>query len=285
MGRGYFLKNIINLLIIILLVVVLISNVFVLQKVYEVDQEVAYLKSNISSIKSDVLSSVNNLKNDFTEQNRWITPVEMSLGEKKENLQQVNLNWQVKDYTQGDQVYFYYRKVGSNNFKKVLAKNMAGSMFGVTIEVALNFTPEIFITEKYSNHFPQDNNKIIEENSRSSLVYEYYVEVQNGNSIRASEKESLDLSKLKYAEFSRINVNVAYIDETKYSFTVYEEMYNRSCNKLENVYIKNMDGIKEKFSKRDSIFTKTIDLEKSPEKIELILEYDTGKTITKEISL
>lgn len=77
------MKNIINLLIIILLVVVLISNVFVLQKVYEVDQEVAYLKSNISSIKSDVLSSVNNLKNDFTEQNRWITPVEMSLGEKK----------------------------------------------------------------------------------------------------------------------------------------------------------------------------------------------------------
>ncbi|MTI80864.1 MAG: hypothetical protein FH758_08270 [Firmicutes bacterium] len=294
---------------IVVLVILLISNVIILQQINGVKEDIQHLRGDINSTRSWVQNSVNgvtnsvrNMVSDIEKEKRWITPVEVSLGEKNRNKQEVNLSWQIKDYTQGSEVYFYYRNTNSDTFQKISAKNIAGSTFAVDIELALDLKPEIRINKEYPSEISTNEKAIKAERIKeekfkeakmralSSYSYEYYVEVHTGDNIRASEQKRLNLEKLKYIEFSRVQVNITYVDEAKYSFTVYEEMYGTSSNKLEKIFIKGIDSngnsFKEQFAPRDkTVFTKTIDLGASPQRAELILEYDTGKIISEEVDL
>lgn len=285
-----------NIIILFLLILVLISNTFVLFKINEVKEELMYLKDNVSSIKFDVRNSVNNVRNmvnDINEQTRWITPVKVSLGEKRGNKQIVNLSWQVRDYTQNSQVNFYLRPGANNTFQKIPVENTGGSTFAVDIETLLDLEPEFtIITEHPSTSSQNETIGIEEKSSTASLVHEYYVEVREGKNIKSSEPATLNLgNKLRSREFAPIKLAIAYLSETKYSLTVFEEERGDNSNKLTKVSVNGIDDIGNSFNKEltkqdKAIFTTTIELgENTPQKIKLLLKYDTGKTISKELSL
>ncbi|MDW7685018.1 MAG: hypothetical protein SCK29_13000 [Bacillota bacterium] len=294
------MKNV-NQIVVLILGIVLISNLVVLQQVNQTNKDIVNLRVEIASIRNETQNSINtvgsmvrNAINDISEETRWVTPVEVSLGQEKQDKQEINLSWQIKDYTEGSQVYFYYRKADTSPFERVPAENIAGGSFRANIEVSLDFEPELMI-ESDSDIMPPTEReateaKIKEEKFKTQRVYDYYIEVQDGNSIKTSEQARFDLGKFRHLGFAWVRVNIARVDNDSYSFTVYEETsYDNIDNKLEEVFLK-QDGanrvplVKEITQQGRTIFIKTFNLDEPAYHADLILKYDTGKIITKKIN-
>jgi hypothetical protein len=228
----------------------------------------------------DELDEIRDMVGQIQEDQAWLSDIEIKAAEATEGKPVMTFSWQIKDYTEGSEVRFHYRKSGEEAFQQLTANTMSTGSFEVQLELEAETQPQWFIDTRYDGK----DNQIAGKVETNSYTLEYYISVDNGNRVISSSIERTNLQKI-ITIYSGIETNVEinknnlphrikfYWDEDKYRpEKVALEVYNGSSVVKEE--------LKTKDERNEVVWQPST---KSFSKLVAIVQYEDGKTFQKEI--
>lgn len=213
----------------VLLVISLVLNIYTASKLSGLTNKVNALwvsridKTALETVIRQGITDLQSLLRQIREEQRWVTPVKVEPGKRSKDKQKIKLSWQIKDYPQGAPVTFYYREPGAAKFKSLPATPVGGGHFQVELEMKCKLAPDWGISQVYKeNAVERSRESTVESVSKSncsSYVYDYYIALKDGNRIRSSEVETIDLGKVPMMLVAPLQVKLE-IDKYKDQFKV-----------------------------------------------------------------
>jgi hypothetical protein len=175
------------------LVISLILNFTLISKMNDLQYQVSNLSAAQFDIRTSVenqVSHIQNVLNDFTEEQSWISSIEMEVNTNEIEDGQANatFEWQVKELESGSEVVFNYAYGDSEDFKTVQAEELENGLFQVEVPVDLKLEPvwEIGTTISDSDKIQENIKKEMEEQMVENNL-KYFVSVSTGDKVKSSQ--------------------------------------------------------------------------------------------------
>lgn len=237
-----------NKLLSILVVLILITNFFLISEIEDLNNRIQTITNNYNSLQSginSVTSNVNQSLDRFTREQSWITPVRINNEKSKVDDEQglVVVNWQIKDYQEGSEVFFHYRESESEEFKTIPAESVDTGFFEVTLpfemkaephwELNVSWTTERGVSERVTEQ------KAREEIKQSVQTIRCYVSTKVGGMIRSSELSYLNYEYLANMKYEPVRGHIS-MNDNQYNIAIFED--NNTNNSFESLTVEFYNG-------------------------------------------
>jgi hypothetical protein len=278
-----------------ILVIVLIINIILLGKVGDLNSQIQRLRheyNNLQSSISSISSNVNSSLDRFTREQSWITPVHVDDGKTKVDGEKglAVLNWQIKDFVEGAEVVFHYRQNENGEFETVLVQNKGDGFFEVEIPFDIRVEPywEIRVSKRIVGG-TKTSAHMAEAPGPDYQSVSYYVSMKTGDVTRSSEIAHVDVAYLAKIKYETIVGHVD-INNDRYHISLVEP---HNGSRFQSVTVKLYNGVRliaekamEVRDVHDSRKTYGLDYvvdSKDVSRLVIHVEYEGGKTFEKEI--
>lgn len=206
-------------------VLVLIINMVLFVKIGDLNNQMENLSRNNTNLQSSLNSisdNVNQTLNQFTEEQSWISSVEVNDEKTIVGNEQgmAVLNWQIKDFQEGAEVVFHYRQTASEEFKDIPAVNKGAGFFEVNLPMQIKVEPfwDIHVVKLEKNGTRTSE---MSKPAEQAISYGYYVSMKTNGIIKSSEISKFDVSYLAKIKYEPIRGNIK-INNNKYSISLVE---------------------------------------------------------------
>jgi len=283
----------------VLISVLLVINWFTWSTIRETQQRIEWLQGNLNSLHSNITSEVSGvrhvvqqLKNDA----RWWTPAEVDFLDVDRDKAQVKISWSLREYKDGSQVMLNYQKPGEQEYTQIVPREESMGRFSVVLPVDVPREPVINLSvEKVRGHKNLAANTAVEEKSVSDTVNEnlmYYISVQDGDTIRTSETQSLNLKGLNYKLFSPLMVRVRLMDNGEITVSAHHDLMGNPRYDIEEIYLETRQGngnVLERWPldnekiPEEGIYHLNVTTTEDYETLYLVVKYSGGLKVEREI--
>lgn len=227
----------------VLLVIVLIINFMLFEKVGDLNNRIQNLSHSYNSLQSSlnsVSSNVNQTLNKFTREQSWITPIQTNYDKTKveDKLGFLVLNWQIKDFQEGSIVNFHYRQPDSEEFKIIESESVTTGLFEVSLPLELNSEPiwEVEVSRSGETGIAE---QVIHEKISPEQSLQYYVSMKTKDFVKSSEISHLNYGYLSSMKYEPVRGHII-ITRNDYIFSIFGD--NMANNGLESVTVKFYSG-------------------------------------------
>lgn len=221
----------------VIAVLVLIMNYVLMTKINDLDNQINVLSQNYHNLQANLNSVSGNMQNTlnhFTREQSWITPVLVDNEKSRMENEQLTavLNWQIKDYQEGAEVLFHYRKSDSGDFIMLPPEKKGVGFFEISLPIKEKAEPawELSVSEKEDsgtkNHIPRP--AIEEKVDSMNQAIEFYISMKINDITKSSDISYLDLAYLTGTKYDPIQGHVD-IKQNKCSISLYDN-YSGSHN-------------------------------------------------------
>lgn len=235
----------------ILIALLLVINIVLFVRVGELNGQIQSLRYNYGNIQSSIDSisgDVNSTLQQFTREQSWITPVRVD-----HNRTWVDgdagvalLNWQIKDFKEGAEVVFHYRRPDLEGFDETLAKDKGDGFFEAEMPFKANIEPlwEVNVSQTHSRgKIPSVSVSTASTAMAPDSGYrsvDYYVSMRSGDTIKSSEMTSFDVAYLANMKYDTI-VGHVHIHDEQYHISLFDSYGD---NRYESVTVSFYDDKK-----------------------------------------
>ena len=252
--------------------------------------ELGNLRYNISQDVSRVAAAVYEMREDA----RWWNLAGTSLEDYTLETAYFRVSWQIKDYRRGSTVVFYYRQGDDKDFTEITPEEGAGGFFSVLIPVKM---PQEPLWDMHVSYSTGRGGAIIEEKAERGYYmqetsYQYFFSVEDEGTLRSSDIQRLHVGDLWARLYNPLYGNVdVQEDGTIYIHLDEMRQYQEAAYQLEDVRLEVRQGgrLVETHSLRGNIKLGSVDATLDPleagQSLYIILDYSSGKTVEREISI
>ena len=206
-------KRLLRLLIILAVGMVLI-NLYSLGQVRSLKNDVNDLQGRLDASSGDLRAQINHLRSQLTrleEEKKLISRMDVAPQEVEGIISAVVFSWQVRDFQSGGNVNFHYRQAGSDGvFASVAAEQGEDLLFRA--EAPLKIEPSPFREIRRETAYAGSNARVEGvgpfEPGMDNAVYEYYVSINDGQKVTVTDRETIDLGKLRLYGLNPVEVFV-----------------------------------------------------------------------------
>lgn len=156
------------------------------------------------------LSSVRRALQELQEAAEWVTPVDITIGQRQGDIIPVAMDWQVKELTEGSTVTLYLKHEDDLDYTTYEASSTGGGGYRVILEYPYRIDPElkVGITHTYSKPGHKESIQAVPPIGYSENRYDYYISVSAGGQLRTTEVGSIDLGKVGGLEAGPMSMEV-----------------------------------------------------------------------------
>lgn len=237
----------------VIVVIILATNIVLIFRIGDLQNQIQNLSHNYNNLQSSinsVTSNVNQTLDRFTREQSWITPIQTNNEKTRVEDEQglLVLNWQIKDFQEGSEVNFHYRKSDTGEFSSISAESVNTGLFVVSLPVEIKSEPTWYINVSWSGESgvsQKVSRKTVDGVSRQHSLT-YYVSMKTDGFIKSSEVSYLNYEYLANMKYQPIRGNV-HIDDNNINITLHEEkMYKNAFESLTAEFYNNQGLIDEK---------------------------------------
>ncbi|MTI86200.1 MAG: hypothetical protein FH756_20480 [Firmicutes bacterium] len=239
--------------VIILIVVLLVTNLLTWSNIREMQQKVDWLQGNLNSMRSNVTNEVSGIrnvvqqmKNDAQAEARWWTPAEVEFLDINKDKSRVKLSWSLKEYREGSKVILNYQKPGEQEYTQAVPEEESKGRFALVLTVDVPQEPVINLRLEQAGEIKvQRAGTMVEEkiaHEANNLELNYYISVQDGETVRTSEKRSLNLNKLNYSLFNPLVVRVKLLNKGEIEAFAHHDLMGKPEYEVEEIYLESRNG-------------------------------------------
>ncbi len=290
-----------KILITFLVVVVILISWTNLNSTRDLENRMRQMQSEIGSLRSQVTHEVNRVSvvvQEMQAESRWWSPGQTEITEVGKDETEVKISWFLREYQEGSLVTFNYRKSGEGDFTPMEAQQGTDGYFYSTLPVEMEKEPAWHISishETNSNSRSSTVENVVEEKyaNFNQMRYEYYISVTKDDTTRTGEIRNVDVGDLSYSLFNSLYSHVALSQDRPVSVTLIEELYNRSYYQIEKVYLESRKGgrsvekwlveNKDPRHSNEKIYEVLAQPEKDYDSLHIVINYNEGVTVEKEI--
>lgn len=196
------------------------------QQVQMLQGELHGLRSQVSHEIGSIRGTVQSIRDDA----RWYTAPRVDITGVDREKALLKVSWNLREYTAGSGVTLNYR-YGKQAFKTIEAVEEANGLF--TAEFALGIPQEPVWSLSFSRAADRqaaaDRRQAavaVEEQhwgvGPSRMLLEYYITLQEGDTMRSSEQHVMDLEKLSYSLFNPLNLWVGWEKDGELHVILYQ---------------------------------------------------------------
>ncbi|OEF96351.1 hypothetical protein [Desulfuribacillus alkaliarsenatis] len=238
--------------IIILLVTVMALQLFTWNNTRGLETQIRNLQNQVQNIQSDVSHEVSNIRytvQQMREDANWWTNPDFQFETLDSGETVAIVSWQLKEYTEADEVYFNYSFGNDQSFTQIKADEIANGYFSVNIEIDVPKEPivDIYISRILNNGSRGTSNyqeEVMEEAKTVAFtensIMQYYVSLDDGQRMLTSDAGRFEMRDLQYKLFGYKNLIIRehrnvlsanmYLDRFGYQTVEY---------KIERAYLEN----------------------------------------------
>jgi hypothetical protein len=285
----------------VVIIAVLFINLLLLNKIDNLNDRIQNLSNDYRNLQVQVNSisgNVQNTLNQFTREQSWITPIQVNEQKTKfENEQGTAvLNWQIKDWREGSQVFFHYRLTAGEEFQEVPAESKGAGLFEVSLPLTINIEPywSLSVSKTVGLTTAKSESAVRVESAamraETDQALSYYVSLKTPDGLKSSEISSMDVGYLARAKYEPIEGHVR-IKDNQYDISIFKVGSGREDNKYASIRVKFYNGdniIAEKLLEEQQNPQYFARYEAGTQKISRLVvevQYIGGKTSRKEINL
>jgi hypothetical protein len=176
------------------LVISLILNFTLISKINDLQYQVNNLSATQFDIRHSVenqVSEIQNVLNDFTKEQSWISSIDMEVNTKNVVDGQANatFKWQVKEFESGSEVVFNYAYGNSEDFKTVQAEELQNGLFQADVPITVDLEPvwEIGVAMSDSDKQQEEVSKKEMEEKMAEHTLKYFVSVSTDDKVQSSQ--------------------------------------------------------------------------------------------------
>ncbi len=164
------------------------------------------------SLQSE-LASLRNALHDLKESTEWVTSIDIIIGERRDDLVPVFIDWQVKELPEDAIVTLYLKHADDLDYTAYEAFSTGGGGYRAVLELPYRLNPEVRISISYthSGSRPGSSEAIATAPRPAEYpedLYDYYIGMSGGGQIKTTEASSLDLGKVGSHEASPLSLEV-----------------------------------------------------------------------------
>ena len=196
---------------------------------------------NMRSSMSGEISRIEQQVNRIQEEERWWRKRSMDLEMMGEDRQRVTTEWQLRDYNEGEMVYFHYRLPGEENYQRIEMQEIETGLYRGTFEIEIAIEPLINI--HYSGSTAGPGNEAVEfrhQDEGEPEFMSYYLSTENEGHRRTTMEESLYFSNLRYELYPPVHMDIHYRGGNQPGYSLHLHMdhyYMDSRHALESMEI------------------------------------------------
>lgn len=237
--------------IIVLVIVALAFQLFTWNHVKTINSQVNNLQHQMHQLQSNVSSQVSSIVNtvqQMREDTKWWSYAKVDFASVGIETSKIDVDWQIKEYNEGEKLTFYYSVDGQKTFQEVEAVEKAKGHFGVTFDIKTPSKPDINIavsravsTGSRSQQVKMEETK--EFYMRESMIY-YYITRSDAGKILTSDIGYLDISAINYRLFRPIHGHLNIHNNKQLFVDINASNYyyeTPSKYTLERVFVENRD--------------------------------------------
>ncbi|KJS13331.1 MAG: hypothetical protein VR67_04945 [Peptococcaceae bacterium BRH_c8a] len=236
-----------------LVLILLLTNWLTWSTTRAMQSDIKWLQGNLNNLHSSVSGEVSGIRGvvkQMKDDARWWEPAEAEFLDVNKDEAQVKISWSLREYRAGSQVMLNYQKPGEQEYIQIAAKEEAKGRFYVNLPVAVPREPVINVNVKQVGDFTNSKAPVeVEESLKEARVsgtedlnFTYYISVQEGQTIRTSERHSLSLGSLNYQLFSPLIAEVRLMDNGEIEASVHYELVGSPHYELKEIYLESRTG-------------------------------------------
>ncbi len=185
------------------------------------------------------------------------------------------MNWQIKDYLEGAEVFFHYRQSQGEDFLAVPGERKGGGFFEVQVPIKIKVEPywDISVSETRGLERATSEHAQLEVKDQVIEGIECYVSMKNHDRLQSSAVSYHDLVYLTKTKYEPIQGHLD-IEKNQYHFTLFQHFSGNQ----------NLVSVKAKiYSGNNLVEEKALELlEGGNQNPQFVLSYDaSGKNISR----
>ena len=240
---------------IILLVLVLLISWSALNTVRSVRQQVQTMQGELHNLRSHVTHEIGSIRGtvqSIREDARWYTAPRFEVTGMEDTTAMIKLSWNLQEYTEGSAVTLNYRYGDQDGFSEVKAVEESSGLFAVEFPIEITLEPNwnFYLskaTESSATSRTQNVSAVVEEKvwgpGHSPMLLEYYITLQEGGTIRASDQHTMELDKLNFNYFNPLDVNVIWEGDEKLEVVLNQPPYIPDPHyTIQNIHLESRKG-------------------------------------------
>lgn len=192
------------------------------------------IENSLHNIRHELSSEVGRIEHQVSqirEEERWWSSGSMEFDRKEGNLQEVTAEWHIRDYRDGEQVYFHYLPTGEEDYQQVEMEEVSNGLFRGVFELEMTIEPEIRM--HYSSSSPTDRMDEVEAWASEEERHEFlrhYVSTEFNGERRTTGEELMHFSGMQFELYHPVHINVHYGggNEPEYNVNVDVDRYHHS---------------------------------------------------------
>jgi hypothetical protein len=142
------------------------------------------------------------------EEAEWITPVDITVGDLSEEEVSLLATWQIKDFTEGSPVTFYWKAPQDQAFREIAAQRLGGGRFQAEMKEPATVRPDVIVSYGSAGGGKQDKAPA-RPSPEQAMMYTYFVTMETGGMVKSADARNTDLSKLSAAFTYGLSLSLA----------------------------------------------------------------------------
>ncbi|WP_449539183.1 hypothetical protein [Ferdinandcohnia sp. Marseille-Q9671] len=193
----------------------LILNIVLVNRMSEIKNSLINLEANIHSNMDGQASHVNQILNEFKEEQSWISHITMDLKHQpiNDSKAKARFSWQVKELQENSEVEFHYSIGNSEQYTTLSAKEVQKGLFQAEVAIDVDTEPQWHVSHSTSDSVYSQDVSEKEAIEAQQNTINFYVTASYGDLVKSSEIHTEYLDELRTSYYGILQIDTHFYEK------------------------------------------------------------------------